>query len=509
MAAERIASNPGPACKTLIQANQVTSLHYKILPARSGNAAESDQVKGRRVGVGIDYGTSNSAAALFDGQNVRMVRLESQSLVMPSATYIDRDYHIVTGQEAIDSYIQSNTGRKVELSAEVLGEGRTSTGEIGDRGLPEEASTETIYGQSFVDGGQPGRLFRGIKRLLGSPDNQRMMVFDRPFRLVALITPLLLRIFRSVSALVGEQNHACIGHPVNFEGQGDSRNNKALALLSEAYGYAGFAQQSFYAEPIAAALSYLHDNPQQQAQTILAVDFGGGTLDLCLLRFDGSGYEVIATHGVGLGGDHVDQALFRHLLFPLLGKGERWRRAGEDREIETLFPFEQYEDLLLNWAVSYMLNQNQYTTPLKQRIEVGDQAAEKFQRLYDMIKNNYSYLVFQCLKDAKAELSSKESVCLDIPELDIEIDISRAQFEECIAPLLDTFDQAVARTLELAEFAQADVELVIRTGGSSLIPAVRRMLEARFPGKVVEHDPFTSVAAGLAIAEYYELGSTN
>jgi hypothetical chaperone protein len=44
---------------------------------------------------------------------------------------------------------------------------------------------------------------------------------------------------------------------------------------------------------------------------------------------------------------------------------------------------------------------------------------------------------------------------------------------------------------------------VIRTGGSSLIVAVRGLLERRFPGKVVEHDPFNSVAAGLAIASYH------
>ena len=71
---------------------------------------------------------------------------------------------------------------------------------------------------------------------------------------------------------------------------------------------------------------------------------------------------MIATHGVALGGDHIDQRLFRVLLFPALGKGEIWRRRGIDKEeIETRFPFEDYEELLLNWAVTYTLNQNQYT----------------------------------------------------------------------------------------------------------------------------------------------------
>lgn len=470
---------------------------------------------GGRLGIGVDYGTSNSAAAVFDGQRVTVIALEKTAKVMPSATYVNRDFQIVTGQEAIEEYVRSNTGRTVELSAEILGEGRSSTGQIGDHGLPEEASTSLIYGQSLVDGGQRGRLFRGIKRLLGGNDSQRLMVFDKPFRLVALITPLLIRIRRTIEAQLPSAltpkpavDHACIGHPVNFEGSERDRNNAALNALSESYGYAEFTHQSFYPEPNAAALSYLHAHPGLSTRTLLAVDFGGGTLDLCVIKHTHDDFEVVATHGIGLGGDHIDQLLFRELIFPLLGKGERWRRKGEDREIETAFPFEEYEDLLLNWAVSYMLNQNKYTTPLHQRIQDGDAASHKFQRLYDLIKNNHSYLVFQLLKDLKAELSHAESAKLDIPELDIELTLTRERFEQLIAGLMQKMELAVDETLARAGIANDDIELVIRTGGSSLIPAVKRILEARFPGKVVEHDPFTSVAAGLAIAEYLGAADT-
>ena len=477
------------------------------------NSSSSPTTK-KRLGIGVDFGTSNSAAAVFDGEQIYLVQLEDDTVVMPSATYIDRELKITTGQSAIESYIESNMGRTVELSAEVLGEGRTSTGQIGDKGLPEEAQTQLVYGQSLVDGGQQGRLFRGIKRLLGNRSAPRLMVFDRPFRLVAMITPLLLRIQQSLVALINERNlsvdsakHACIGHPVNFEGSDQGRNQLALTLLREAYGYANFEQQSLYPEPIAAALSYLHQNPNAGQKTILAVDFGGGTLDLCLLKRTDQVFKVVTTHGVGLGGDHIDQLLFRELLFPLLGKGERWRRAGEDREIETAFPFEDYEELLLNWAISYMLNQNRFTTPLMQRIEYGDEAAVKFRRLYDMIKNNYSYLVFQSLKDLKATLSSTTTAHLDIPELDIELTITREQFESIIAPILSKLQHAVTAILRKADLQSSEIELVIRTGGSSLIPAVKHLLEDQFPGKVIEHDPFTSVAAGLAIAEYRGLGA--
>ena len=192
-----------------------------------------------RIGIGVDFGTSNSAAAVYDGEQIHLIPLEETAVVMPSATYIDKELKITTGQAAINRYVDSNMGRTVELSAEVLGEGRSTTGQIGDKGLPEEAQTELIYGQSFVDGGLQGRLFRGIKRLLGNRNAPRLMVFDRPFRLVALITPLLVRVQQHVERLIltfesvpKAADHACIGHPVNFEGTEQGRNQLALTPVS-------------------------------------------------------------------------------------------------------------------------------------------------------------------------------------------------------------------------------------------------------------------------------------
>ena len=75
-----------------------------------------------RTGVGIDFGTSNSAAAIFDGQTLRLIQLEARDAIMPSATYIDQDLQSKTGQTAIDQYIADNTGRTVELIPEVIGE---------------------------------------------------------------------------------------------------------------------------------------------------------------------------------------------------------------------------------------------------------------------------------------------------------------------------------------------------------------------------------------------------
>jgi hypothetical chaperone protein len=476
----------------------------------------------QRIGIGVDFGTSNTAAAIFDGKQVMMVRLEKNSTIMPSAIYLDRDFEAFTGQEAIDKYIAGNQGRKVELSAEVIGEARTSTGQIDPlTTLPAEANTNLVYGQSFQDASLPGRLFRGTKRLLGNKHNERITVFNRPFRLVALITPQLLRVRETITATLASifgaavpktrvpaANHACIGHPVNFEGQETDHNQLALERLQEAYRYAGVIQQSFYPEPNAAALSYLFVNKQHEHEVVLTVDFGGGTLDFCVLKRNATFYDVIAVHGLGLGGDHLDQHMFRKILFPLLGKGERWVREVEGKTVDTLFPFDAYEEFLINWTVSYMLNQNEYLTPVIDMIRQGGARARKFERLYELITQNYSYQVFQALKDCKALLSTEEEVVLDIPEIDVMVDISRNEFELIIADQLALFEIAVEQTLAKAGMVPSDISLVLRTGGSCLIPAVTRILEEKFPGKVVEHDPFTSVAAGLAIADYERIGAT-
>ena len=462
-------------------------------------------------GIGIDFGTSNSAAAVFDGEDVLLVRLEpslGDGEIMPSATYIDRELQSMTGQAAIERYISDNTGRKVELTPEVVGEfSQFADGGGGDDEISEVGtSTQKIYGAPVTDSGLQGRLFRGTKRLLGDPQVRRLMVFEHPFRLVALITPLLLRMREGIEA-VRPIASAHLGHPVNFEGRDRHRNKLALTRLGEAYKYAGVTEQHFYPEPIAAAASFLHSNPEAQGETLLTVDFGGGTLDLCVLKRRGRGdtaaFDVVATHGVGLGGDHIDQLLFRHLLFPMLGKGEIWRRRGFDREeIETRFPFEEFEDLLVNWAVTYTLNQNKFTTPVMECIEQGGPARRKFERLREVIKHNLSYTLFSAIKDFKAALSSAEVARLDIPEIDVEIEMTRSQFEALIADPLARVARTVDETLEFAGMSPDQVDIVLRTGGSSLIPAVVALLVERFGDRVVEHDPFTSVARGLAIANF-------
>lgn len=467
-----------------------------------------------KLGVGIDYGTSNSAAAWYDGTTVHLVQLEVDSVVMPTACHLDRSLSVKTGQEAVKQYIDENRDRIVELTPEVIAKTQLLIDEGGgDPFAKPDVNTVDVYGAAVIDRGLPGRLFRGVKRLLGSADVRRLMVFDSPFRLVALVTPILLRIRKAIERILpSDIGTPSIGRPVRFEGEELGATPLALDRLAEAATYAGFKSSRFYPEPLAATLSYLHAHSSVEGErserlepegVALTFDFGGGTLDLSLVRFSGTAFDVLATKGLPKGGDHIDQLLFERYLFPALGQGLRWSRRIDGTQVETDFPFKEFESLLLNWPVTYTLNQNRYRSKIKDCMDSNPEAFEPLKRLDELITHNYSYLVFQAIRQAKANLSEQSSAVIDIPELDLAIPVTRASFEAMLGPLLDEIRHLIQGVLDDAGLVPSDVTLVIRTGGSSLIAAVCDQLNQMFPGKVVEHDPFTSVAEGLAIASYH------
>ena len=466
------------------------------------------------IGIGLDFGTSNSAAAWFDGETVHRIYLESGLDVTPTAVHLNRELQARTGSEAIAQYIEENRDRVVELTPEVVAHASLLTGEAaGDDPFAQpEVSTSAVYGAAVIDRGLPGRLFRGVKRLIGQTEIKRLMVFDHPFRLVALMTPMLKAMRMAIEMAVPERdNQIVIGRPVHFEGTVDA-DRVALSRLQEAAEYAGLRADRFYPEPLAATLSYLHSRNRALSFTNAAgvaftFDFGGGTLDLSLVRYQGVEMTVLGTSGLPLGGDHIDQLMFKHFVSPELGQGERWVRRVDGEMIDTEFPFKEFESLLLNWPVTYTLNQNKYRSKLRDGINAGGAAAAKFSRLEELISHNHGYRVFQAIRRAKADLSSAGSAVIDVPEIDLWVQIDRASFDALLEELRLQIVALIHKTLSDAKLRPDEIDLVVRTGGSSLISMFQTLLDGLFPGKVVEHDPFSSVAEGLAIASFYGLHS--
>ena len=124
------------------------------------------------LGVGIDFGTSNSVAATFDGTELKVMQFGAGSSSLPSANYLDHSLLAITGQEALDAYIDDNVGRRIELSAVPLGEARISTGSLDDAGLPQTANSPLIFSAAMFDLNLPGRLFYGSKQLLSNQNGR-------------------------------------------------------------------------------------------------------------------------------------------------------------------------------------------------------------------------------------------------------------------------------------------------------------------------------------------------
>jgi hypothetical chaperone protein len=462
------------------------------------------------IGIGIDFGTSNSSAAIFDGETLRYVRLgpeaiaDDEGVVIPTALYMTRDLQASVGLQAIADYVADNAGRSVTLTRQHVGAieivvaGTDRTAANADGTIEDVADVH-----AFTDLDMPGRLFRSLKRWLGDPNVERVRVFAKPYRIVALVTPILLAMREAIQRLEPPRR-VHVGRPVNFEGRDPSANRVATDRLSESYGYAGFPKIAFYPEPTAAALSWLHGREPSEAP-ILAFDFGGGTLDLCVIRTLDDRFEILSTAGIGLGGDAIDMLIYRDKVFPALGEGALVESNVVSGPRKIPFNFGPFESRLLNWTASFELNRPELLEMVAQGAREAGDAGLRLGRLHALIVGNHNYGVFQAIERAKIELSQATQATIEVPEIDLALPIRRDEFDLLLEDVLPQIDAVIALALEKAGLSADEIGCVVGTGGSSQIPAVQALLSRTFPGRIVEHDPFTSIASGLAIASYLGL----
>jgi hypothetical chaperone protein len=194
--------------------------------------------------------------------------------------------------------------------------------------------------------------------------------------------------------------------------------------------------------------------------------------------------------------------VLRSVVFPELGAGLEHHIPVMNERRRVRFPFERFEGRLLNWPLAYELNRPELRELIVQAMREGPEAERRLSRLLELISRNRAYALVQAIESAKVALSSAPAARIEEPELDLDLAITRAEFERLIEPSLERVDACLEALLARAALPAGSVDVVVRTGGSSSIPAVIRRLEERFPGRVVEHDRFTSIAAGLAVASF-------
>ena len=459
-------------------------------------------LRSSRIGIGIDFGTTNSSVALFDGVNLKMLPLDplaSAPSVFPSALYLNREFYPRTGRRAMESYLEDNAGRRIQLEKEEVGGFLLSVGTMA--GYFED----WVKVHAFTDAHLPSRLFRSVKSWLGDGSLAAIDVFGRSLRVVALVTPVLEEIRKQVERRGGDPlDGPHVGRPINYRGDSGA-NEVALHRMGQACAFAGLSEAVFYPEPLAASLSYLHGGHPQPGRTYLTFDFGGGTLDLCILGTIENGFELQGAMGVELGGDDIDRLIYRRAVFPELGKGALVSSRSVGHEVGVPFRFGEFAEGLLAWQHAHELNRNELRELIASGLREGGETGRKLARLYRLISFNQSYRVFQAIEEAKIGLTKAQQAFIRVPELDLRVMITRRMLHQYMEREgMFTRIHCAIEELLLSSASSADsIDAVISTGGSSRLPPVLELLRGMFPGKLIEFDPFTGIAAGLAIANYH------
>jgi hypothetical chaperone protein len=410
--------------------------------------------------VGVDFGTSNSAAAVLSGDST-------------TARVLELDQH------AEDARLYRSVLFFPENSAEIL------SGALGI--------------EQYLSEGE-GRFLQSVKTFLPSSTFQRTEIRRKSWKLEEIVGEFLRHLRKRIEHVTGAPiGRAVFGRPAVFSPDPE-KDRLAESRLAAAATLAGFPKPVFVIEPIAAALRY--EESLDHDEVVLVGDFGAGTSDFTLMRLGPSYREnlnrredVIASSGVYVGGDRFDAAIVEHRLLPRFGSGSTFQSLTKRLPIPVWMTRK-----LLAWNELALLRERSTMEFLEQALRTSDQR-EALQNLITLAQENLGYRLYREVEHAKRTLSSEESATVSFQEADIHIEerVTRDEFECWTAPLRDELTRAMDRVFEKA--GQREPDAIFLTGGTSRVPSVRQLFIDRFGAdRVREGDAFTSVAAGLGRA---------
>ncbi len=445
--------------------------------------------------LGVDFGTTHTTAAVYKDGDVHFVQLDAPQNLLRSMIYITREHDVILGKRAVERYLDENTGRIIVTREKKVGTVENWVARMSRGPLEPDGPIQLIYDVIIdEDISSPGRLIQSIKTGLRQEDYHGTNVYDRYYKIEDLIALILSHVKHSAEKQFNDKiTSVAMGRPVQFSSDPEV-DAAAQAKLGRAAAAAGLTNISYVAEPMAAARFYIQQ--VQEDQTILIFDFGGGTLDFSILRVTPSGdYKVLATHGVLVGGDDFDSAIMQGKVSDYFG--ENALTLPERNPIpQHLYGF------LSNWQTIPLLSRVD-SLPIIRKAQEKSTQPEAFVKLESLVMNNYGFPLFESIERAKRKLSNEDqaAVSMQQPKLSVDVPISRLEFQVLISQYMGDVQIGMNKALKKAGISAEDVNAVITTGGSSLVPIFPAMLARRFPqAKLVRSDTFGSVGAGLAIA---------
>jgi hypothetical chaperone protein len=363
---------------------------------------------------------------------------------------------------------------------------------IGQGGRPRHAAGPAAIA-AYLEEPFENRLIMSMKSYLAQRSFSETRIHGQSWTLPALIGLFLGELLAPFRAEL-EGARITVGRPVRFVGEAPD-DSFAEARLREAFARAGLNQVEVGLEPAAAGHRFAQG--LDRAATVLVADFGGGTSDFSVLRFiPGAGVSALGHAGVGIAGDAFDYRIIDHVVAPRLGKGSAYRVMGKPLPVPVAWyqSFARWNQLSLMRAPR--------TLRAIQDVARTAEHPDQLHQLVRLIEEEAGYALYRAISGVKAALSGAEEAVLEVREagFDLRVPVTRAEFEGWIAPELARIDQAVGAALVDAALEESEVDRVFLTGGSSLVPAVRRLFETRFgSARVLAGGEFVSVAEGLAL----------
>jgi len=421
--------------------------------------------------LGIDFGTTNSSMALATGNS--QVQLAS--------------FPARSGETA-----SSRSVLYLERSKKISGVQRT------------HSWTGPAAIEHYLEADDKGRLIQSLKSYLSSRTLTGTEVFGRRYTIEQLISRMLADLREHAERQFNTPiRYAMVGRPVRFVGA-ETEDDDAYAVerLREAFTLAGFESVDFEMEPVAAA--YTYESTLDHDELILIGDFGGGTSDFSLLqvgpgvrRRGRTSRDLLGNSGVGLAGDAFDARIVRKLVSPALGSESYARSLNK---ILPAVPAWIYANLERWHYLSFLRTRN--VIEILKSAHKRALEPEKIEALITLVDEDLGYHLHQAVQRVKLELSQSTNAEFHFRDgsMDLQISVTRSDFEAWIKEELQAIEVCVDSLLRTSGVAPHEVDRVFLTGGSSFVPAVRRIFSARFgENRVRSGNEFTSVAHGLAL----------
>jgi hypothetical chaperone protein len=352
--------------------------------------------------------------------------------------------------------------------------------------------------EQFLEGLHAHRFIQSFKTFAASATFKETRIFRERYGFEDLLSAFLRTLARhSGSRLEWGARNVIIGRPVQFAGY-NPNDDLAMRRYRAAFGRLGADHARYVYEPVGAAFFYARQLDHDA--TVLVADFGGGTSDFSVMRFSRKGgalrAEPLGHAGIGLAGDAFDYRIVDRVVSPRLGKGGLYRSMGKILSIPNHY--------YANFARWNQLAMMKGSGDLKELRELARAALEPepLEKFIDIIEYDLGFALYRAVSSAKVALSSQEETDFRFQGegVDVQARITRTDFEGWIAEDVQKIAGTVDEALTKAGVKPEQIERVFLTGGTSFVPAIRRLFVERFGEScLTSADQFESIAYGLAL----------